>query len=138
MPTPQRTALITGASRGIGRGIALKLAESKVHVAVHYFQNKTAADDTLAAVRKAGSDGFILRADVRSTDDIPHMFNAVKSRFGHLDIFLANAPPAAAEFSHPPRDIPHPQGDAAVDSQAKGSLGAARRASELMPKGGRI
>jgi NAD(P)-dependent dehydrogenase (short-subunit alcohol dehydrogenase family) len=138
MPTPQRTALITGASRGIGRGIALKLAESKVHVAVHYFQNKTAADDTLAAVRKAGSDGFILQADVRSTDEIAHMFDAVKSRFGDLDIFVANARPEAAEFFQPPLDITLPQWDAAVDSQAKGFLVAARRASELMPKGGRI
>ncbi|HXI93226.1 MAG TPA: SDR family NAD(P)-dependent oxidoreductase, partial [Blastocatellia bacterium] len=44
-------ALITGGSRGIGRGIALKLAESGVKVAVHYYQNEAAAKDTLAEVR---------------------------------------------------------------------------------------
>src|SRR5437879_3556010 len=54
-------ALITGSSRGIGRGIALKLAEQGVKVAVHYFQNERAAKETLAEVRKRGSDGFILQ-----------------------------------------------------------------------------
>jgi NAD(P)-dependent dehydrogenase (short-subunit alcohol dehydrogenase family) len=57
-------ALITGSSRGIGRGIALALAESGVKVAVHYFQNERATKETLAQVRKRGSDGFLLQADV--------------------------------------------------------------------------
>ena len=49
-------ALITGSSRGIGRGIALKLAENGVKIAVHYYQNEQAANGTLAAIRKLGSD----------------------------------------------------------------------------------
>lgn len=137
---PQRTALITGASRGIGRGIALKLAEDSVQVAVHYFRNQSAAEETLAAVRQCGSEGFILQADVRRTDDIARMFEAVKSRFGHLNIFVANARPEAAEFFQPPMDITLPQWDAAIDSQAKAFLVAARLAGQLMSNGndGRI
>jgi NAD(P)-dependent dehydrogenase (short-subunit alcohol dehydrogenase family) len=53
-------ALITGSSRGIGRGIALKLAQEGAEVAVHYYQNEEAAKDTLAKVRQRGSDGFIV------------------------------------------------------------------------------
>ena len=54
-------ALITGSSRGIGRGIALKLAECGVKVAVHYYANEAAAKDTLAKVQACGSDGFVLQ-----------------------------------------------------------------------------
>ena len=51
-------ALITGSSRGIGRGIALKLAESGVKVGVHYYQNEAAANDTLARIRQKGLAQF--------------------------------------------------------------------------------
>ena len=71
-------ALITGGSRGIGRGIALKLAESGVKVAVHYFQNEAAAKDTLAEVRKRGSDGVLVQADVMHTNGTP--WNAGRRR----------------------------------------------------------
>src|SRR5206468_6458338 len=54
-------ALITGSSRGIGRGIALKLAGHGVNVAVHYYQNEAAALDTLAQVRERGADGFAVQ-----------------------------------------------------------------------------
>src|SRR5262245_58110942 len=61
-------ALVTGSSRGIGRGIALKLAESGARVAVHYHVNEAAAKETLERVRKHGADGILVRADVTRTD----------------------------------------------------------------------
>src|SRR5216117_4216303 len=61
-------ALVTGGSRGIGRGIALKLAESGARVAVHYYVNEAAANETLERVRKHGADGFIVQSDVRSEE----------------------------------------------------------------------
>ena len=82
-------ALITGSSRGIGRGIALKLAEQKVNVAVHYYQNQAAASATLAEIRKLGADGFILQGDVTKPADVSSLFDKVKSEFGKLDIFVA-------------------------------------------------
>ncbi len=78
-------ALITGGSRGIGRGIALKLAEHGVKVAVHYYKNKEAATDTLAKVRERGSDGFAVQADVARPEDIRRMFNEVSIALGGLD-----------------------------------------------------
>jgi len=58
-------ALITGSSRGIGRAIALKLAECGAKIGVHYYKNIDAANDTLAKVRERRSDGFIVQADVK-------------------------------------------------------------------------
>ena len=55
-----KTALITGSSRGIGRGIALKLAEKGARIAIHYYRNRTAAEATLEHVRKLGATGTIV------------------------------------------------------------------------------
>src|SRR5437867_11892058 len=86
-------ALVTGGSRGIGRGIALKLAESGAKVAVHYYQKEDEAKATLEKVRACGSDGFVVQADVRKPDDIRRMFARVKSEFGSLDITVNNVRP---------------------------------------------
>jgi len=75
-------ALITGSSRGIGRGIALKLAERGVRVAINYRKNEAAAKDTLAKVRQAGSDGFTVQADVCRAEDIARMVGRAKQEFG--------------------------------------------------------
>ena len=133
-----KTALITGSSRGIGRGIALKLAEKGARIAVHYFQNSDAAQATLEKIRAAGSDGFIVQADICQPEDIRRMFQQVRSQFGSLDIFVANARTEAPTFYHPPMDISLDQWDTAVDSQAKAFLISVREAAPLMPDGGRI
>src|SRR5438034_3726523 len=64
MAQGKRHALITGSSRGIGRGIALALAADSVKIAIHYYRNESAARDTLAQVRKRGADGVLVQADV--------------------------------------------------------------------------
>lgn len=131
-------ALITGSSRGIGRGIALKLAANGVKVAVHYYQNEVAATQTLGQIRKRGSDGFVIQADVTRPEQVNAMFRKVRSEFGKLDIFVSNARPEAAAFFYPPMDITLEQWDAAFDSQAKAFLVGVREAVSIMSKGGRI
>ncbi|HEY8853276.1 MAG TPA: SDR family oxidoreductase [Gemmatimonadaceae bacterium] len=131
-------ALITGSSRGIGRGIALKLAENGVKVAIHYVHNEAAAKDTLEKVRKRGSDGFVVQADVTKPDDIKAMFRKVADEFGELDIFVSNARPETAAFFQPPMDITLEQWDTAFDSQAKAFLISVREAAPLMKNGGKI
>lgn len=138
MPLTQKHALITGASRGIGRGVALKLAGEGVRIAVHYYRNEAAAQDTLAEIRKLGSDGFLVQADVCRVEDITRLFATVKTQFGGLDIFVANARPEAGEFFQGPMDITLKQWDAAFDSQARAFLVAVREAAALMSDGGRI
>jgi NAD(P)-dependent dehydrogenase (short-subunit alcohol dehydrogenase family) len=131
-------ALITGSSRGIGRGIALKLAEHGAKIAIHYYQNERAANDTLGQVRKRGSDGLVIQADVTRPEQITAMFRKVQAQFGSLDVFVSNARPEAAAFFQPPMDITMEQWDAAFNSQAKAFLVGVREAVSLMNKGGRI
>jgi NAD(P)-dependent dehydrogenase (short-subunit alcohol dehydrogenase family) len=133
-----RHALITGSSRGIGRGIALKLAEQGVQVAVHYYQNEAAAKDTLAEVKKRDSSGFIVQADVLQPDAIKKMFERVRSEFGSLDIFVSNARPELPAFFQGPMEITLDQWDASFNSQAKAFLLGVREANGLMPDGGRV
>jgi NAD(P)-dependent dehydrogenase (short-subunit alcohol dehydrogenase family) len=131
-------ALITGSSRGIGRGIALKLADKGVKVAINYRQNKEAANDTLSRVRERGSDGLIVQADVSRPEDVRRMFNEVKAAFGGLDIFVSNALGEIFTYYRPPLDTTPEQWDKAVDSQAKAFLVGVQEAAHLMNKGGRI
>lgn len=131
-------ALITGSSRGIGRGIALALAESGVNVAVHYFQNQGAAIETLAEVRKRGADGFLVQADVMRSDQITEMFRKVKMNFEKLDIFVSNARPEAPTFYKAPLEVTLKHWDTAIDSQATAFLIGVREALPLMSDGGRI
>ena len=131
-------ALITGSSRGIGRGIALKLAEKGVRVAINYFKNEAAANDTLANVKERGSDGFIIQADVSRPDEISRMFEKVRDEFGTLEIFVSNARTELPTFYQKPLEITPEQWDMAMNSQAKAFLLAAREAARLMRDEGRI
>ena len=133
-----KQAFITGSSRGIGRGIALKLAQEGATIAVHYFANHEAAADTLARVRELGSDGVIVQGDVSKLDDLRRMFTEIRDTFETLDIFVSNARPTLPAFYDPPMDLTLDQWDAAFDTQARAFLIAAREAAALMPHGGRI
>jgi len=64
-----KTALVTGASRGIGRGIAIELAHAGYRIAINYAGNAAAADEALTLVRAAGSDGFTVQGDVSLAAD---------------------------------------------------------------------
>jgi NAD(P)-dependent dehydrogenase (short-subunit alcohol dehydrogenase family) len=133
-----KNALVTGSSRGIGRGIALKLAEGGARVAVHYVLNEAAAKKTLAEVCKRGGSGFIVQADVTKPAEIKAMFKRVADEFGSLDIFVSNARPEAAAFFQSPMEITLEQWDTAFDSQAKAFLIGVREAAPLMKRGGKI
>ena len=133
-----KKALITGGSRGIGRGIALKLAEGGAQVAVHYFRNKEAAQATLEKIRALGSNGFLVQADVCKPEEVRRLFQQVRSEFGSLDVLVSNARPEASMFYEAPMDITLDKWDTAMDSQAKAFLVAVREAAPLMSHGGRI
>ena len=131
-------ALVTGSSRGIGRGIALKLAERGVNVAVHYHTQADAAQETLAQVEARGAEGCVIQADVTRPADIQRMFAEIKRKFGRLDIFVSNARPELAAFYRPVMDLTVDHWKSAIDSQAQVFLLGSQASAALMPDGGRI
>ena len=138
MTITARHALVTGGSRGIGRGIALKLADYGVHVAINYLKDEASAKATLEQVRARGADGFTVQADVCQPHQIERMFKRVGDEFGSLDIFVNNARGDVGTFYEPPMSIGLDKFDAAMDSQAKAFLVGVRQAEKLMPNGGRV
>jgi len=133
-----RRVLITGSSRGIGRGIALKLAAHGAKVAVHYFEREQSARNTLDQIRASGGDGFIVQGDVRKTSDVERLFDRVNTEFGGLDLFVSNARGELATFYQAPNDITLEAWRSAIDSQANAFLTGVQRAVGMMPDGGRI
>lgn len=133
-----KCALVTGGSRGIGRGIALSLAQRGAKVAINYVQNEAAAKDTLAKVREAKSDGLVVQAGVTDPKQVERMFAKVKDSFGALDIFVHNARTEVPSFFAPPDKLTLEQWDTALNSQAKAFFLGTRLASGMMPDGGRI
>ena len=86
-----KVALVTGAARGIGRGVALKLASEGANVVVNDFTNMDDAESVVQTIKAMGRDAFTFQADVSDRDGVTAMVQAAVERFGSLDIAVANA-----------------------------------------------
>lgn len=86
-----KTALVTGASRGIGRAIAVALAEAGADVAVNYAGSEAAAEETVKAIQALGRKSFKIRANVGKPAEFESMVSQVLEAFGKLDILVNNA-----------------------------------------------
>lgn len=86
-----KVALVTGASRGIGRAIALELAAAGVTVAVNYSQRREDAETVASAIQNKGGSALAFQADVSDRGAIDAMFRAIDERLGRLDILVNNA-----------------------------------------------
>ncbi len=86
-----RVALVTGASRGIGRDVALALARQGASVAVNYIRSEEAARKTAAEIRRLGSQCLEVRADVSKSDEVDQMMTAVARNLGEVEILVNNA-----------------------------------------------
>jgi NAD(P)-dependent dehydrogenase (short-subunit alcohol dehydrogenase family) len=137
-PLAGKTALVTGGSRGIGRGIALKLAERGAKVVINYLRNEQAAQQTLDRVREKGSDGFIFQADVSRPEDLSRLAARVKDELGGLDIFVNNALGNLLGFMSPPSQITIEQWDEAFQCQSRAFFIAVRQLTDLFRDKGRI
>ncbi|MFH1998739.1 MAG: SDR family oxidoreductase [Planctomycetota bacterium] len=87
-----KTALVTGGSRGIGRAIALRLAECGARIAINYARNTPAAEETQRLIREAGGEALMLRANLGKRDKVEQMFESLEKEWGgSLDILISNA-----------------------------------------------
>ncbi|PHU34104.1 3-oxoacyl-[acyl-carrier-protein] reductase [Pseudobutyrivibrio ruminis] len=84
-------ALITGASRGIGRVIAETMAKAGYDIAICYSGNESAAQETISLCKKYGVQAIYVKADVSNADDVANMFSEVKSILGPVDVLVNNA-----------------------------------------------
>lgn len=86
-----KSALVTGASRGIGRSIALQLADEGYNVAVNYAGSKDKADAVVEEIKAKGVDSFAIQANVANGDEVKAMIKEVVSQFGSVDVLVNNA-----------------------------------------------
>jgi len=86
-----KAALVTGASRGLGKGIALKLAEMGASVAINYRSNDGEADNTVHEIKQSGGEAESFKADVSDSDSVRDMIRRITGKWGKIDILVNNA-----------------------------------------------
>ena len=133
-----RTALVTGASRGIGRAIAERLAADGALVAVHYGSNDRAAGQTVAAIEQAGGQAFALRADLAETAELDALFSGLRDGLAGrpLDILVNNA--GVVDYSATIEGATPEAFDRLFAVNVRAPLFLVQRALPLMSDGGRI
>jgi enoyl-[acyl-carrier protein] reductase III len=136
-PFHQKTVLVTGSGRGIGRAIALHFARLGADVVVNFFRNRPPAEETAKAVEALGCRALLVKADVGDLDELERLFRETEAAFGGLDILVHNA---ASGYNRPALEQKPKGWDWTMNINARALLFAAQRAVPLMEKrgGGKI
>jgi len=135
-----KTALVTGAGRGIGRAIALRLARDGALVIVHYGTSREAAESALAEIEHAGGKGFLVGAELSQPDAVETLFVAIDAEFKqrgieHLDILVNNA---GIGLQKDLATVTPEEFDRVIAVNVKAPLFIAQQAATRMGAGGRI
>ncbi len=130
-----KLAFVTGASRGIGKAIALKLADMGADVIINYYKNKDAAEEVVKEIEAKGRKGYAIQGDFGKKEDIDRVFDEIKEKFGYLDIFISNAVASGREVVGgfaPFLKLRERGTDRIFNITAKGFIWSAQRAVPLM------
>jgi len=128
-----KIALVTGSGRGIGRAIALHLAQKGADVVVNFFRNRAPAEETAREIEALGRRTLVVKADVGEIEGITKLFDEVEKNFGSLDILVHNA---ASGYNRPALEQKPKGWDWTMNINARALLFAAQRAVPLMEKRG--
>ena len=126
-----KTALVTGASRGIGRATAIELAKAGAKVAVNYAGNRAAAEEVVALIEAAGGQAFMVQADVGDSAAVDAMVKSVVERFGSIDILVNNAGITRDNLI---MRMKEEDWDAVIHTNLKGICNCTKLVSKLMMK----
>lgn len=130
-----KVAIVTGASRGIGRGIAERLAKDGANVVVNYTKNADEAKKVVAGIEANGGKAVAVQADVSKVADIRRLFREAEKAFGRLDILINNA---GIFWAKPLADVTEEEYDHIFAVNAKGQFFAMQEAVKRIADGGRI
>jgi 3-oxoacyl-[acyl-carrier protein] reductase len=130
-----KAALVTGASRGIGRAIALRLAQDGGSVVVNYSGSAEAAQRVVAEIEAAGGRAVAVQADVSKPADVERLFDETVRHFGRLDILVNNA---GVFFTKPLVEVGEAEFDRIFAVNVKGTFFACQEAAKRLSDGGRI
>ncbi|RSL31618.1 enoyl-[acyl-carrier-protein] reductase FabL [Salibacterium salarium] len=132
-----KVALVTGSSRGIGKEIALKLADKGYHIVINYARSKSAALETAQEIETYGVKTLVVKANVGKQDKIKELFTSIDETFGRLDVFVNNA---ASGVLRPAMELEESHWDWTMNINSKALLFCAQEAAQLMEKndGGKI
>jgi len=128
-----KTALVTGASKGVGRGIALELGRAGCDVVVNYHTDERGAHGTVEALIAMGRKAFAVRANVGSSEDVRAMFNEVLARIPRLDILVNNA---GVQTWKPLLELTEAEWDRVLDTNLKGCFLCTQHAALHMKEQG--
>lgn len=130
-----KTALITGASRGIGREIARKTAGLGCNVIVNYSRSATSAEELCREIKAAGGNAVPVQADVTNLQELEHLFEKSIETYGKLDILINNA---GMLITKPIEQVTEEEYDRLFELNVKSVFFACRLAAEKLSFGGRI
>jgi NAD(P)-dependent dehydrogenase (short-subunit alcohol dehydrogenase family) len=136
MTLQNKTALVTGASKGVGKGIALELARQGCDVAVNFHSDRAGAEVTAAEIAAMGRKAVVVQADVGYSDQVDRMFNETMAAFGKMDILVNNA---GVQTWKGLLDLEEEEWDRVIRTNLKGCFLCTQRAARVMKDhGGRI
>jgi 3-oxoacyl-[acyl-carrier protein] reductase len=130
-----KVAIVTGASRGIGRAVAERLGRDGARVIVNYVQNAGKAQEVVEAVEAAGSQAVAVQADVGRLEDVRRLFHTAEERFGGVDVVVNNA---SISVFKPHTEVSEEEFDRVFGLVARGTFFALQEAANRLRDGGRI